>query len=205
MRAGDEWVLGELHPGVNTLRYATWVACHPEADALRAAMGHDVGAGVVYPAETGQEGGVPTRQSNALTGAGDVRLVFAHDSFGHDPRRSLRVGECDLVGTVGGLRVRSRDGRFDADLMDVLGDVVGAGLSQLFRALPPAAHQPRVTIDSLWSAARRGRSPPPTSPSPTPATRRCGSGRYGPGPPPTTCHVTCSCAARVNASRCTPT
>ncbi|MEV6704222.1 non-ribosomal peptide synthetase [Micromonospora wenchangensis] len=149
MRAGDEWVLGELHPGVNTLRYATWVACHPQADTLRAAMGHDVGAGVVYPAETGQEGGVPTRQSNALTGAGDVRLVFAHDSFGHDPRRSLRVGECDLVGTAGGLRVRSRDGRFDADLMDVLGDVVGAGLSQLFRILPPAAHQPRVTIDSL--------------------------------------------------------
>ncbi|SCL14465.1 amino acid adenylation domain-containing protein [Micromonospora nigra] len=149
MRAGDEWVLGELHPGVNTLRYATWVAYHPDADALRAAQTRDVGAGAVYPAETGQEGGVPTRQSNALTGPDDIRLVFAHDSFGHDPRRSLRVGECDLVGTAGGLRVRSRDGRIDVDLMHVLGDVVGAGLSQLFRVLPPAAHQPRVTIDSL--------------------------------------------------------
>ncbi|MCX4387916.1 amino acid adenylation domain-containing protein [Micromonospora peucetia] len=149
MRAGDEWVLGELHPGVNTLRYATWVAYHPEVDALRAALGRDVGAGVVYPAETGQEGGVPTRQSNGLTGPDDLRLVFAHDSFGHDPLQSLRVGECDLVGTAGGLRVRSRDGRFDVDLTHVLGDVVGAGLSQLFRILPPAAHQPRVTIDSL--------------------------------------------------------
>ncbi|MEV4665716.1 amino acid adenylation domain-containing protein [Micromonospora echinofusca] len=149
MRAGDEWVLGELHPGVNTLRYATWIAYHPEADALRAALARDVGAGAVYPAETGQEGGVPTRQSNALTGPDDVRLVFAHDSFGHDPRRSLRVGECDLVEVAGGLRVRSRDGRFDADLTHVLGDVIGAGLSQLFRILPPAAHQPRITIDSL--------------------------------------------------------
>ncbi|RLK09910.1 amino acid adenylation domain-containing protein [Micromonospora sp. M71_S20] len=149
MRAGDEWVLGELHPGVNTLRYATWVAYHPEVDALRAALARDVGTAAVYPAETGQEGGVPTRQSNALTGPDDIRLVFAHDSFGHDPRRSLRVGECDLVDTPGGLRVRSRDGRFDVDLMHVLGDVVGAGLSQLFRVLPPAAHQPRITIDSL--------------------------------------------------------
>ncbi|MFG1780658.1 amino acid adenylation domain-containing protein [Micromonospora sp. NPDC049048] len=149
MRAGDEWVLGELHPGVNTLRYATWIAYHPEADALRAALARDVGAGAVYPAETGQEGGVPTRLSHALTGPDDVRLVFAHDSFGHDPRRSLRVGECDLVEVAGGLRVRSRDGRFDLDLMHVLGDVVGAGLSQLFRILPPAAHQPRITVDSL--------------------------------------------------------
>ncbi|MEU9507293.1 amino acid adenylation domain-containing protein [Micromonospora sp. NPDC048170] len=149
MRAGDEWVLGELHPGVNTLRYATWVAYHPEVDALRAALTRDVGTGAVYPAETGQEGGVPTRQSNGLTGPDDIRLVFAHDSFGHDPRRSLPVGGCDVVGSAGGLRVRSRDGRFDVALMHVLGDVVGAGLSQLFRILPPAAHQPRITIDSL--------------------------------------------------------
>jgi hypothetical protein len=149
MRAGDEWVLGELHPGVNTLRYATWVDYHPEPAALRAALLHDLGAGVVYPAETGQPGGVPSRQSNGLAGPKDVRLVFAHDSFGHDPGQCLRVGECDLVDSPGGPRVRSRDGRFDADLMRVLGDIVGAGLSQLFRILAPAAHQPRVTIDSL--------------------------------------------------------
>ncbi|MEV0730772.1 amino acid adenylation domain-containing protein [Polymorphospora sp. NPDC050346] len=149
MLAGDEWVLGELHPGVNTLRYATWVAYHPRVDALRAAMARDVGAGAVYPAETGQEGGVPTRQSNGLAGPDDIRLVFAHDSFGHDRRQSLRVGECDLVESSTGLRVRSRDGRLDVDLIHVLGDVVGAGLSQLFRVLPPAAHTPRITVDSL--------------------------------------------------------
>jgi hypothetical protein len=149
MLAGDEWVLGELHPGVNTLRYATWVAYHPEPDALRAGMTSDLGAGVVYPAETGQEGGAPTRQSNALAGPDDLRLIYAHDSFGHDPMRSLRIGECDVVDSPTGLRVRSRDGRFDLDLMHVLGDLVGAGLCQLFRLLPPAAHTPRITIDSL--------------------------------------------------------
>ncbi|MBB4962604.1 non-ribosomal peptide synthetase [Micromonospora polyrhachis] len=149
MRAGTEWVLGELHPGVNTMRYATWVAYHPEVETLRGAMTRDLGGGLVYPAETGQEGGVPTRQSNGLAGPDDLRLVFAPDSFGHDPRNSLRVGECDLVGTTSGLRVRSRDGRLDLELMHVLGDIVGAGLSQLFRILPPAAHSPRVTLDSL--------------------------------------------------------
>ncbi|MBO4206950.1 non-ribosomal peptide synthetase [Micromonospora echinofusca] len=149
MRAGDEWVLGELHPGVNTLRYATWVAYHPEVAALRAAMTRDVGGGAVYPAETGQEGGVPTRQSNGLTGPEDIRLVYAHDSFGHDRRRSLPIGGCDLIDSPTGLRVRSRDGRLDVALMHVLGDIVGAGLSQLFRILPPAAHHPRVTVDQL--------------------------------------------------------
>lgn len=155
MLAGEEWVLGELHPGVNTLRYATWVDYHPQPQQLRAAQRRDLGAGVVYPAETGQEGGVPTRQSNALAGPDDIRLVFAHDSFGHPPGQSLRVGECDLVDSPAGLRVRSRDGRFDADLMHVFGDIIAAGLSQLFAVLPAATHQPRVTIDSLVVSRER--------------------------------------------------
>ncbi|RZU53335.1 amino acid adenylation domain-containing protein [Krasilnikovia cinnamomea] len=149
MRAGDEWVLGELHPGVNTIRYATWLEFHDDAAALRAAQAADIGRPVAYPAETGQDEGVPTRQSNALVGPDDVRLVFAADSFGHPPERTLPVGACDLVDTGDGLRVRRRDGRLDMDLMAVLGDTVAAGLVQQFRLLPSAEHTPRVTLDGL--------------------------------------------------------
>ncbi|HET6214757.1 MAG TPA: AMP-binding protein, partial [Micromonosporaceae bacterium] len=44
IRAGDYLgVLGELHPGLNTVRYATWVAYHPAPEKMRAAMASDVG------------------------------------------------------------------------------------------------------------------------------------------------------------------
>jgi hypothetical protein len=144
-----EWVLGELHPGVNTLRYATWIDYHPDPAGLRAAMAADLGRGVVYAAETGEEGGVPTRQSNALAGPRDRRFVYAHDSFGHDRGATLPVGACDLVATPAGLRVRPRDGQADLDLIEVLADLIGAALSQQFRILAPDAHTPRVTIDGL--------------------------------------------------------
>lgn len=143
-----EWVLGELHPGLNTMRYATWVACHPSPDALRAAAAADLGGGIVYAAETVAEGGVPTRLSNAFVQPSDLRLVFARDSFGYDDSGVLPVGECDLLDSGRGLRVRHPDGH-DLDVIDAFGDLIGPALAQQFRLLAPGAHTPRVTIDSL--------------------------------------------------------
>lgn len=143
-----EWVLGELHPGINTMRYATWVARHPAPDVLRAAAAADLGGGIVYAAETAAEGGVPTRMCNAFVQPGDLRLVFARDSFGYDDSGVLPVGECDLLDSGRGLRVRHPDGH-DLDVIDAFGDLIGPALAQQFRLLAPGAHTPRVTIDSL--------------------------------------------------------
>jgi hypothetical protein len=143
-----EWILGELHPGVNTLRYATWVACHPSPDALRAAAAADLGGGIVYAAETAAEGGVPARMSNVFAQPSDLRLVFARDSFGYDDSGVLPVGECDVVDSGRGPRVRHPDGH-DLDLIDAFGDLIGPALAQHFGLLAPGAHTPRVTIDSL--------------------------------------------------------
>jgi Lantibiotic dehydratase, N terminus len=143
-----EWVLGELHPGINTMRYATWVACHPAPDDLRAAAAADLGGGIVYAAETAEEGGVPARMGNAFVQRGDLRLVFARDSFGYHDSGVLPVGECDLVDSGRGLRVRHPGGH-DLDVIDAFGDLIGPALAQQFRLLAPGAHTPRVTIDSL--------------------------------------------------------
>lgn len=143
-----EWVLGELHPGINTMRYATWVALHPSPDVLRSAAAADLGGGIVYAAETAAEGGVPARMGNALVQPGDLRLVFARDSFGYDESGVLPVGECDLVDSKRGLRVRHPAGH-DLDVIDAFGDLIGPALAQQFRLLGPGAHTPRVTIDSL--------------------------------------------------------
>jgi hypothetical protein len=143
------------------MRYATWVARHPSPDALRAAAAADLGGGTVYAAETAAEGGVPARMGNAFVQPGDLRLVFASDSFGYDDSGVLPVGECDLVDAGRGLRVRHPDGH-DLDVIDAFGDLIGPALAQQFRLLAPGAHTPRVTIDSLvasresWTFAAAG-------------------------------------------------
>ncbi|WP_326555617.1 non-ribosomal peptide synthetase [Micromonospora sp. NBC_01813] len=133
MIAGDHWVLGELHPGVNTMRYHTWVAFHPDPDALRARQRIDVGGPAVYPGPTGEAGGIPARQGNALVSAQDLRLMFAHDTCHSAPAGPLPVGQCDVLDQGGTLMVRSRDGRLALPLVEVLGDLLAAGVVQHFK------------------------------------------------------------------------
>jgi acyl carrier protein len=145
--ARGTWVLGELHPSVVTIRYASWLAFHDDLDGVRAGMRHDLGRGTVFLAETAEEDGVVSRLANVLPAPGDRRLVFGHDSCGYD--NTLMVGECDVIDSGAGLRVRRRDGSFECDLLEVVGDLLSAGLSHTFHLLPRDAHTPRVTIDEL--------------------------------------------------------
>jgi amino acid adenylation domain-containing protein len=143
------WVLGELHPSVVTVRFASWLEFHDDQDAVRADLRHDLGGPAVFLAETAEEGGPCSRLSNALTSPGDLRLVFAHDSCGYDPASTLTVGECDLIGSRAGLRVRRRDGTFELSLLEVVGDLLSAQIAHAFRLTPPGGHAPRVTVDDL--------------------------------------------------------
>jgi hypothetical protein len=76
-------------------------------------------------------------------------LVFAHDSCGYDTATALAVGECDVIGSPAGLRVRRRDATFEGDLLSVIGDVISGAISNSFDLVPPGGHTPRVTIDDL--------------------------------------------------------
>jgi amino acid adenylation domain-containing protein len=143
------WVLGEVHPSMVTVRYATWLEFHDAPGTLHAAMRHDLGGSAVWIAETGEKGGTSTRLCNVLPVAEDLRFVYAHDSCGYDPARTLTVGECDLVSSPTGLRVRRRDGTGERSLLEVVGDLISTEISHCFDILPPAAHTPRVTIDDL--------------------------------------------------------
>ena len=143
------WVLGEVHPSVVTMRYATWQEFHDATDAVRAAVRHDLRGPTVWMAETGKIGGTHTRLCNVLSSPGDIRFAFARDSCGYDPRTTVTVGECDLVRSSAGLRVRRRDGTFERGLLEVVGDLIGATSSNCFDLVPPGAHVPRVTIDDL--------------------------------------------------------
>ena len=143
------WVLGEVHPSIVTMRYATWLEFHDTRGAIPAAMRRDLPGPAVWYAESAESGGTCTRLSNVLPSPGDVRLVFAHDSCGYDPAATVTVGECDLVASPAGLRVRRRDGTFERGLLEVVGDLASTTISHCFDLVPPGQHAPRVTIDDL--------------------------------------------------------
>jgi Lantibiotic dehydratase, N terminus len=143
------WVLGEVHPSVVTPRYASWVTFHDAPETLRAAIRHDLRGNVVWIAETAEDGGAPARLSNVLPSDGHLRLVFAHDSCGYGREMTMTVGECDLIGSPAGLRVRRRDGTFECSLFEAVGDLLSAAVSHGFSLVPSGAHAPRVTIDDL--------------------------------------------------------
>jgi hypothetical protein len=153
------WVLGEVHPSVITIRYATWLAFHPDADGLHAGMRHDMRGPAVWLAETGEIGGTSTRLSNVLPSPGDLRLVFARDSFGYAPAATVPIGDCDLIESPAGLRVRRRDGTFERGLLEVVGDLIASTSLNYFDVGPAGAHTPRVTIDDLVVSRETWRLP----------------------------------------------
>ncbi|BCL17291.1 non-ribosomal peptide synthetase [Micromonospora sagamiensis] len=148
-RGDFHWVVGEVHPGVNTLRSALFVAQHPAPEELRAAMAADLPYGRLTLAATGEEGGASSRLTDKLVTDRDLRLVFGHDSCGLDPATSLPVADC-LLGPVDGvLTVHSRDGRHRLPLTEVLGEALMVQLVQRFDIRRPADHQPRITVDRV--------------------------------------------------------
>ncbi|MEV6596604.1 amino acid adenylation domain-containing protein [Actinoplanes sp. NPDC051346] len=150
IRRGEySWVVGEVHPGVNTLRSALFVAQHPAPGELLAASAADLPVPRVVLAATDADGGAPARLTDKLVTGRDLRLVFGHDSGGLDPRTAVSVADCVLVDRGGRLMVRSRDGRLDRPLADVVGEPLMLQLLQRFDILRPAAHQPRITVDRV--------------------------------------------------------
>jgi hypothetical protein len=178
-RGDYHWVLGEVHPGVNTLRSALFVAQHPRPADLLAAMDADLPGPRVVLAATGEEGGAPARLTDKLVTPRDLRLTFGHDTCGLDPATAVAVADCVLTEVDGTLVVRGRDGRLGAarasggamgaarasggamgaarasggamalPLSEVVGEALMLQLLQRFDILPPAAHQPRVTVDRV--------------------------------------------------------
>ncbi|MFT7839283.1 amino acid adenylation domain-containing protein [Saccharothrix sp. BKS2] len=160
IRDGDyRWVLGEVHPGVNTMRSALFVSQHPDPGQLREAMRRDMNGPRVVLATTREEGGTPQRLADALVLPEDLKIVFGHDACGPGLRGAVPVGACDVVEVGGRLLARGRDGGVDLDLVELLNEQVMAQLVQHFRLLPAGEHTPRVSLDRLVVAREGWRLP----------------------------------------------
>ena len=71
----------------------------------------------------------------------------------------MAIGDCDLIGSPTGLRVRRRDGTYERGLLEVIGDLIGTVSTNHFDLAPPGAHAPRVTIDDLVVSRETWRLP----------------------------------------------
>ncbi|HEX6967972.1 MAG TPA: amino acid adenylation domain-containing protein [Micromonosporaceae bacterium] len=148
-RGDFHWVVGEMHPGLNTLRSAVFATNHPQPGQLVEAMAADLPGPRITLAATGEEGGSPARLTDKLITERDRRLMFGHDSCGLDPRTAVAIGDCVVEPRRGGLWVRSRDHRFEVPLAEVLGEPLMLQVVQRFDIRPPADHQPRITVDRV--------------------------------------------------------
>jgi len=152
------YVLGEVHPAVNTLRTALFPAQHPAATELLQAVERDLPGPRVVPIY-GRGRGIALRTCRALVSPRDHRLVFAVDTCGVPPERALPIASLLVEDAPGSLTVRTRDGRLRFDVLDVLGELLALRLVHAFEIAPPAAHTPRVTVDRLVVSRETWRLP----------------------------------------------
>ncbi|HEX6359992.1 MAG TPA: amino acid adenylation domain-containing protein [Actinophytocola sp.] len=160
IHAGDfQWVLGELHAGVNTMRSALFVSQHPNAAELHTAMAHDLAGPRIVLAATREEGGTPQRLADALVQPTDLRVVSAHDACGPDLVGATLVADLLVSETDGRLVAHDRSGHVRMDLVELVSEQLMGQLVQHFRPLPAAPHTPRVTIDKLVVSRENWRLP----------------------------------------------
>jgi hypothetical protein len=149
VRRGDYLlVLGEVHAAANTLGWPCFLAQHPCADALRRAVDLDVPEVRLEPivpraAWVGQS----ARLLPALFSPKDFRLALSEEPSDAPPASILPISSLIVVGAGDRLRVRTRDGRHEFDIMAVVAQALIWRMMRAFSVLPPRPHSPRVSFD----------------------------------------------------------
>jgi hypothetical protein len=142
-------VMGELHPGANTLKTALFVGQHPAPHELFQALASDLPEPQVVIVGTREEGGPTLRLSTALLSPQDFRFVFAHDSCGIPAAQALPIGAFVVEAADTTLVARTRDGSLRFDMIELLGEFLMTQSIHHFNIIRLAQHTPRISIDRL--------------------------------------------------------
>ncbi|MFN8082199.1 MAG: lantibiotic dehydratase [Kineosporiaceae bacterium] len=161
-RGEYQWVLGEMHCGVNTLNQGLFVQSAPRPDDLRRAMEQDLGgAPWMVPIFPSGWPGVSSRSQPSPHLTSD-RLAYlrldAELPRSPVPGPGVPLAALVMVRADDGLWVEAPDGRrwhpmavFGEFLIDVLPDA--------FTPFPTVDHRPRIDIDRLTVAREQWRLP----------------------------------------------
>ncbi|MFI9208629.1 lantibiotic dehydratase [Streptomyces sp. NPDC053253] len=155
------FVLGELHAAVNTLENRVYAAQHPDPESLARRVVDDGLTGRIVPMLPKSWRAVTSRTFPPLT---HLLPDYTYWSIGDDPGGApvddvLPGGGLLVERRDGRLRVRDLSGAFDADLLEVLGELLSMVTVDAFGMVPPLPHHPRIMVDKLVVARETWRVP----------------------------------------------
>jgi hypothetical protein len=146
---GDyQFVLGEMHVGVNTLNTQLFVLQHPSPDDLYRAAALDQGPRIV-PIIPKNFRGKTSRSSPMLFAPTDFHLELAPEPVNNSRSPVLPIGSLLIENDGRSLIVRPRDGKLRFGVEEILCDAAAQKIVNSFKILAPSAHNPRITIDKL--------------------------------------------------------
>jgi hypothetical protein len=142
-------VLGEMHLAQLTIINGAFVPQHPEPAELLDALRRDLGGERVAFVASKQWPKTTLRTAPLLIQPDDLALETGFDPSALPRDRTLCAADLDVVPRGDRLIVRSRDGRFERELVDFVAIQLSYAVQSAFRMLAAAPHTPRVTIDRL--------------------------------------------------------
>ncbi|HEY7414026.1 MAG TPA: lantibiotic dehydratase, partial [Ktedonobacteraceae bacterium] len=141
-------VLGEFHLSLNTLDLMLLVSQHPAPAELFQAVAADLPAPRVVPVFSKHT--LRGKRTHAtLTLPEYLRFISAIDTCGIPSAQALRLGALLVDEVAGKLVARTRDGRHQFTLLELLDGILSIQVCDGFKLLSASAHTPRVTIDRL--------------------------------------------------------
>jgi hypothetical protein len=159
IRRGDyELVMGELHIASNTLAGTVFVSQHPSPEDLYEAVESDIPEKRAVPVTPKQW--LTSRTNYMLISPRDYRIEFDRDSFTLPRQRALAVADLFIKEIDGEVRVCTRDGQMQFDIVEIFGHALSGVVVNHLKIFGTEAHTPRVSIDRLVIARESWRFPP---------------------------------------------
>ena len=162
-RGDYTWVLGEMHPAVNTLNQSVYALSHPDPGRIQAMLDEDVGRGPwlipIYPSSWP----VVTSRGYPPPYLISPGLEYLHMSA-EPPREGMTgtvipVSDLTVVrGGDGDLWLEDETGRRRHPLA-LFGEFLIDGLPDAYQPIAPMPHRPRVSIDRFVLAREQWQVP----------------------------------------------
>lgn len=150
VRRGDyQFVLGELHLGVNTLNTPIFGARHPQPEKIYQAIESDIPNPRLVQVLPKHWPELTARTYNDFVSPKDFRLLLSPDSCGIPKSQAVPISSLVIEDSSDGLIVRTVDGRLRFGLLEAFAESLSDRVMNSFSLLPPTRHTPRVTIDRV--------------------------------------------------------
>lgn len=149
IRRGDyQFVLGELHIAMNTQQHLAFLEQHPRPEELISFATQDIPEPRVVPVFS-KKNYPMTRMRPALIAPKDIRLLYSADVNTDSRVRTLPISALEVERHGGELVVRSTDGRWQFEIIDVFAEFLSRMVYKEFSLFSHHRYTPRVTIDQM--------------------------------------------------------